>query len=206
MPEAGHEDTSATLLGKLRCHPADSAAWEEFTRRYRPRIYGFCVAFPLQPADAEDVTQAVLLKLVKKMPEFRYDPTLSFRGWLKTVTRNVLSEYLAERKRDQASGDSDVLRLLDNVAARESLVQQLEAEFDQELLDIALRRVRERAPVQQWNAFELTALKGLSGAESAAQLGMLIATVYTSKSKVQKLVRDELRRLEGDAEAKSVEA
>jgi DNA-directed RNA polymerase specialized sigma24 family protein len=56
--------TSATLLYRLRAQPADGSAWQDFVARYRPRIYAHCLAFPLQPADAEDVTQAVLLRLV----------------------------------------------------------------------------------------------------------------------------------------------
>jgi RNA polymerase sigma-70 factor (ECF subfamily) len=195
--EMESEGTSATLLEKLQIEPIDAEAWQEFVARYRPRIYSYCLAYPLQPADAEDVTQTVLLKLVAKMRDFRYDPSQSFRAWLKTVTRNVLSDFLAERSHERGSGDSDVLRLLENLEGREGLVQQLEAELDQELLEEALRRVRNRAPVQQWEAFRLTALEAMSGPEAAAQLGMLVATVYTAKSKVQRLVRAELRRLEG---------
>jgi RNA polymerase sigma-70 factor (ECF subfamily) len=199
MHEREPEATSATLLAKLRNQPADPAAWQEFVRRYRPRIYTYCLASPLQPADAEDVTQTVLLKLVGKLRDFHYDPAQSFRGWLRIVTRNVLNDFFNERSRGQGSGDTDVLRLLENVEAREGLVRQVEAEFDQELLDEALRRARQRVPAPQWEAFRLTALERLSGAEAAAQLGMLVATVYTAKSRVQKLVREELRRLEGPA-------
>jgi RNA polymerase sigma factor (sigma-70 family) len=191
------ETTSVTLLGRLRDQPADAAAWQDFVRRYRPRIYSFCLAYPLQPADAEDVTQVVLLKLVVKMRDFRYDPTQSFRAWPKTVTRHVLCDFLSERQRDRASGDSAVVRLLENVEAREGLARQFEAEFDQELLEEALRRVHARVPPQQWEAFRLTALEGVSGAEAGARLGMLVATVYTAKSRVQKLVRQEIARLEG---------
>lgn len=189
--------TSATLLGRLH-DPADAAAWQDFVRRYQPRIRAFCLAYPLQPADADDVTQAVLLKLVAKMRDFRYDPSQSFRAWLRTVTRNMLRDFLAEQRRERGSGDSAVMRLLGNVEAREGLAQQLEAEFDLELLEEALRRARPSVPPQQWEAFRLTALEGLSGAEAAKQLGMLVATVYTAKSKVQKQVREQIRRLAGD--------
>jgi len=191
------ETTSVTLLGRLREQPANGTAWQEFTNRYRPRVYSHCLAFGLQPADADDVTQNVLLRLVAKLPEFHYDPSQSFRAWLRTVTRHILSDYLAERKRLQGSGDSAVVRLLDTLEAREGLARELEAEFDRELLDEALRRVRLRVSMEHWEAFRLTALEGLSGAQAAAQLGMLVATVYTAKSKVQKLVRDEVHRLEG---------
>jgi RNA polymerase sigma factor (sigma-70 family) len=194
------ESTSATLLGLLRAKPVDPNAWQEFIRRYQPRIHAYCIAYPLQPADAEDVTQNVLLKLFSKMREFRYDSARSFRAWLRTVTRRVLLDFLAERQQQQGSGDSAVVRLLDNLEARESLAQQLEAEFDRDLFDEALKRVRPRVPAQQWDAFRLTALEGLSGVQAGKQLGMLVATVYTAKSKVQKLVRDELRQLEGPPE------
>lgn len=195
------ETTSVTLIGRLRDQPADGTAWQEFTERYRPRIYSHCLACGLQGADAEDVTQSVLLRLVAKMPEFSYDPTQSFRAWLRAVTRNILSDFLAERQRLQGSGDSAIVRVLDNLEAREGLARELEAEFDRELLDEALKRARPRVPDEQWEAFRLTALEGHSGAEAAAQLGMLVATVYTAKSKVQKLVREEIRRLEGTSDS-----
>jgi RNA polymerase sigma-70 factor (ECF subfamily) len=199
MHRSEPESTSTTLLGKLRNHPADAVAWQEFVRRYQPRIHSYCVACRLQPADADDVTQTVLLKLLTRMRQFRYDPAGSFRAWLRTVTLHALSDFLAER-REQGSGDSGILHLLQNIEAYEGLARQLEAEFDQELLEEALRRVRPRVPEQQWEAFRLTVLEGLCGADAAAQLGMLVATVYTAKGKVHKLVRDEIRRLEEQPE------
>jgi RNA polymerase sigma-70 factor (ECF subfamily) len=201
MLESAPDDTSETLLGRLRDQPADAAAWQAFVKRYHPRIHEYCRSCNLQPADVDDVTQTVLLKLSVTMRTFHYDPNQSFRAWLKTVTRHVLSDYLAEKHRDQGSGDSDVLRLLSNVEAREGLAKQIDEEFDCELLDIALRRIRRRVPEQQWEAFQLTALERLSGADVAARLGMRVATVYTAKSKVQKLVRDEICRLDNSATA-----
>src|SRR5262249_59472623 len=67
--------TSATLLGRLRCSPADQEAWKEFVLRYGPKIYRWCRQWNLQEADAQDVAQTVLLKLAGKMPAFDYDPS-----------------------------------------------------------------------------------------------------------------------------------
>jgi RNA polymerase sigma factor (sigma-70 family) len=188
--------TSVTLLARLREQPDDSAAWEEFVARYRQPIYGFCLSRALQPADAEDVTQQILARLVVKLREFRYDPSRKFRAWLRTVSRNVLSDYLSEQPREKGTGDTSIGRLLGQVEAREELAAQLEAEFDREILDEALRRVQTIVPEAQWEAFRLTALEGLSGAEAAERTGMLVATVFTSKSKVKKLVRDEVAKIE----------
>ena len=52
----------------------NQAAWSEFVDRYGRKIYGWCLRWGLQDADAQDVTQIVLLKLVQRMKDFTYDP------------------------------------------------------------------------------------------------------------------------------------
>jgi RNA polymerase sigma factor (sigma-70 family) len=189
--------TSVTLLARLRKVPADEAAWAQFTDRYGRKIYAWCRQWNLQEADAEDVTQTVLLKLAEKMRTFEYDPAKSFRAWLKTVTRNAWNDYWSGRKAVVAAGGSHVLEMLHTVEAREDLVRRLEDEFDRELLDEAMARVRLRFTPRTWEAFDRTALRGQSGAEAANALGMKVATVFVAKSKVQKSLQEEMRKLEG---------
>ena len=57
--------------------------------------------------------------------------------------------------------------------------------------------MRLRVHQHAWEAFRLTALEGNSGAEAAARLGMRVATVFVARSKVQKMLQDEVRKLEG---------
>ncbi len=77
--------TSLTLLGRLRQDPKDQTARSEFVARYAPRILHWCRGWGLQESDARDVTQEVLLKLNRLIATFVYDPSGSFRGWLKTL-------------------------------------------------------------------------------------------------------------------------
>jgi RNA polymerase sigma-70 factor (ECF subfamily) len=197
MDSASASKTSVTLLGRLQRDPTDQAAWAEFVERYGRKIYGWCRHWNLQDADAEDVTQTVLLLLARKMSTFAYDPSRSFRSWLKTITQHAWSDFVAGRKRaDQGSGDSKVEELLYNQAAREDLVTRLNAEFDQELLEAAMVRVQLRVRPQTWEAFRLTALEGRSGAAAAEQLKMRVATVFNAKSKVHRMLQEELRKLE----------
>jgi RNA polymerase sigma-70 factor (ECF subfamily) len=58
--------------------------------------------------------------------------------------------------------------------------------------------VRQRVTPRTWEAFERTALQGQSGAEVGAALGMKVATVFVARSKVQKMLQEELRKLESD--------
>jgi RNA polymerase sigma-70 factor (ECF subfamily) len=192
--------TSPTLLGKLARSPADQAAWGEFAERYGRKIYGWCRHWQLQQADAEDVTQQVLLKLAQKLRTFAYDPTQSFRAWLKTVTHHAWRDVVASRNRPGAgSGDTRVLERLQSVEAREELVDELNEEFARDLLDEAMARVRLRVQPHTWQAFHLLSVEGRSGAEAAERLGMKVATVFVARSKVQKMLQEEVRRLEGRA-------
>jgi RNA polymerase sigma-70 factor (ECF subfamily) len=192
--------TSVTLLGRLRQFPPDQAAWAQFADRYGRRIYGWCRQWNVQEADAEDVTQVVLLKLAEKMRAFEYDPSRSFRAWLKTVTRHAWLDSGASRKAAVAAGGSHALELLQAVEAREDLVERLGEEFDRELLDEAMIRVRGRVVPRTWEAFERTALRGESGAEAARALSMKVATVFVARSKVQKMLQEELRKLDSPEE------
>jgi RNA polymerase sigma-70 factor (ECF subfamily) len=195
--EAGGSTTRVTLLGRLQRDPTDAAAWAEFVDHYGPRVYRWCRKWHLQEADARDVTQTVLLKLALKMREFRYDPSRSFRAWLKTVARNAWQDFLDARQR-AAVEPGDPSALLENVEAREDLLRQIEEEFDRELLEEAMARVRLRVAARTWDAFRLLALEGLSGADAAARLGMKVAHVFVARSNVQKLLREEVQRLEAN--------
>jgi RNA polymerase sigma factor (sigma-70 family) len=191
--------TRVSLLGRLRRDPNDQQAWDEFVEHYGGRIYDWCLRWQLQEADAQDVTQMVLLKLAQKMRDFRYDPSRSFRAWLKTLTHHAWSDFLESRRRPGlGSGDSQVGRLLDNLAARDDLLQRLDEEFDRELLEEAMARVRLRVAPQTWEAFRLTALEGLSGADAAARIPMAVAQVFVAKRRVQKMIQAELTRLEAN--------
>ncbi len=189
--------TRVTLLGRLRLDPRNQAAWDEFVDQYGGKIYGWCRKWNLQEADAQDVTQNVLLRLAQKLGAFSYDPARSFRAWLKTLTQHALSDFLEARQRPgQGSGDSHVGRLLASLEARDDLARQLEEEFDRELLREAMARVRLRVAPQTWQAFELTAIEGLSGAAAAERIPMQVAQVFVAKRRVQKMLREEVARLE----------
>jgi RNA polymerase sigma factor (sigma-70 family) len=188
--------TSATLLARLRQVPADQVAWAQFVERYGRKIYGWCHRWNLQGTDAEDLTQDVLLKLAEKMQTFEYDPGKSFRAWLKTVARHAWSDFWSARKAVVAAGGSQAQELLQTIEAREDLVQRLEEEFDRELLHEATTRVRMRVTPRTWEAFERTALQCQSGAEVGQALGMKVATVFVARSKVQKMLQEEMQKLE----------
>jgi RNA polymerase sigma-70 factor (ECF subfamily) len=143
------------------------------------------------------VTQEILAKLARKLRDFHYDPSRSFRGWLKTLAHHAWRDFVDSPRRAQpAAGDGQVWELMQALEAREDLAQKLEEAFDHELLEAAKVRVRLRVAPHTWEAFRLVALEGLPVAEVAAMVQMQVAMVYVAKSKVQKMLQEEIQKLE----------
>src|SRR4051794_4218967 len=197
MTDAFLPPTRASLLTQLRQDPSDQASWDEFVERYGRHIYRWCRQWKLQDADAEDVTQDILVKLTQKLRDFAYDPSRTFRGWLKTVAHHAWRDFEDSRRRAQrTAGDSQVQELMLTLEAREDLAQKLEEAFDLELLEAAKVRVRLRVAPHTWEAFRLMTLEGLPVAEVAARVHLQVAVVYVAKSKVQKMLEEEIGKLE----------
>src|SRR6185436_12752242 len=125
-------------------------------------------------------------------------PSRSFRGWLKTLTHHAWHDFVTESGyRNRGSGDTSILDKLKSIAAREDLAARVEAEFDRELLEVALTRVRGRVAASTWEAFKLAALDGVAPQTVADKLSVRVSQVYLAKHRVQKLVQEEIRGLEG---------
>ena len=197
MADAPLPTTRVTLLTRLRQDPTDQAAWGVFVEHYGRHIYRWCRQWKLQDADAEDVTQDILVKLARQLRAFAYDPSRSFRGWLKTLAHHAWRDFVDSPRRARgAAGDKQAWELLQTLEAREDLVQKLQEAFDHELLEAAQARARLRVAPHTWEAFRLVALEGLPVAEVAAAVRMQVAMVYVAKSKVQKMLQEEIRKLE----------
>jgi RNA polymerase sigma-70 factor, ECF subfamily len=189
---------TGSVLLLLLGNPTDPDRWNAFVDRYAPKIYDWCRRRGLQEADAQDVTQEVLSQLVQKLPTFTYDPHKgTFRGWLKTLTEHAWSDYLASRRRaGEGTGDAETLALLGTLEAREDLLQVLAEAFDLEVLAEAQARVQLQVSPRDWQIFQDLAIDGRPGPAVAGELGVTVSAVLMAKSRVQKKLRQEIRRLE----------
>ena len=145
--------TRASLLVRLR-DGANNGAWREFTNLYGPVIYGFARKRGLQDADAADLTQDVLRAVASAAGRLEYDPRRgAFRGWLFTIVRHKLLNFLAARRRAPGTGAQD---LLDRLPAREDEQAALwDQEYDQRLFAWAADQVRGGFQDTTWQALGL---------------------------------------------------
>ena len=198
MPKSPDKDTSLTLMMRVQQDPADPQAWDEFAQRYQPIIRAWCLRWGAQPSDADDVAQQVLLKLLGAMKKSHYDPAHGFRGWLKTVTHNAWLDFVGSRRRTAGQDVGRLAAIADSHDAFADLEQQIETAFEQELLELAMRRVERRVRPTTWEAFRLTHVENRSGAEAARCLNVPPSQVFVAKHRVLKLLKEEVRGLKAE--------
>ncbi|MCA9166075.1 MAG: sigma-70 family RNA polymerase sigma factor [Planctomycetales bacterium] len=190
--------TRLSLLLRVQ-DPRSDGAWQEFVQRYQPLILDLIrQAFRLQPSDSEDIAQEVLVKVLRAMGTFQYDPTKKFGAWLRTVTRNAVRDaFRAQQLQlDHATGDTKVHQLLASLPdATASISNRLTNSLYDDLLSDAERFVRQRVEEHTWTAYCLLKTDDRAARDVANELGMSIASVYKAKSKVIKMLRTEIAHL-----------
>jgi RNA polymerase sigma-70 factor (ECF subfamily) len=176
--------TRSTLLLRLR-DPRDGAAWGEFVDLYGPLVYGYLRKQGLQDADAADLTQDVLAAVAGAIGRLEYDPARgAFRNWLFTVVRRKLLNWRAAQGiRPQGSGDTDMLRLLEQQPAP-AAEGEWEADWEDRVFAWACAQVRRDVTEATWQAFWRTAVDDQPGKRVAADLGLSVAAVYRARSRV----------------------
>jgi RNA polymerase sigma factor (sigma-70 family) len=189
--------TSVSLLRRLSTSPSEERAWNEFVERYGRVLYRWCHRWSVPEIDAQDVVQNTLLALVKQITTFEYDSNRSFRAWLKTIAHRCWLRMVEERNRQtRALGQNASQELLASTEAREDLENRFDEAGRTDLYESTMERVRSRVEPNTWLAFQLMALEGESGQNVATLLNMQISAVYMARSRVQKLLREELHNSE----------
>ncbi len=88
------------------CMDGDSGAWAELVREHHRRVYGLCYRFTGNPADAEDLTQDVFLKIYSNLSSFDFGRG-SLQVWITTMTRNLLVDNFRRTRNQRATGSLD---------------------------------------------------------------------------------------------------
>lgn len=200
--------TRQSLLSRLRdCE--DQTGWREFFNGYWRLIYNVARKSNLNDTEAQDVVQNTFIYLSRRMKNFRYDRSRgSFKSWLRVVTRSRISVYRRHEKADATlireplpgSDDGSVLEGIPDPAA-DALDEVWQREWETNLLNTALRRVRSKVSSQQLLIFRLATLGELPLGQVAKKLGVNIGQIYLARHRVGKLFKTELDRLKRETEA-----
>jgi len=193
--------TRESLLRRLKSWE-DQESWADFFNTYWRLIYSAALKAGLNEAQAQDVVQDTIIVVAKKMKDFTYDRAIdSFKGWLLYLTRKRIAlEYRRKELGRVTSGSSestDWTLEADDLPdpAGFDLQSVWEQEWERNLWEAAITRVKKEVNAKQFQMFDLYTIKEKSAQEVARQLNVPVAQVYLAKHRTSSLLKKELTRL-----------
>ena len=158
-----------------RVRSRDSGAFEVLYDRYHRLVYGVALRVLGEPGSAEDVTQAIFMKLWTDPKSFTAG---NFNAWIVRVARNRALDALRSRSARQHD------ELPEAMPAQDAIEDTALAEFDAQ----AVRGALAQLPEEQRRLIELGFFGGVTHHEIARTTGIPLGTVKTR-------IRSGLRRL-----------
>ena len=186
--------TSESLLFRLKttAESPDEPAWQQFVTIYTPLIFFWARKTGLGQTDASDLVQDVLAQVFQKLPDFQYDSSRSFRGWLRTVTLNKYREIYRRKSSRLATARDSMLENLAPVAVAEST---WDIDYARLLVARAMEGMKGDFAPETWQALKLVMGGELSVDDVAQQTGVSSWTIYSARARLMKRLRAELAGL-----------
>ena len=114
------------------CLEGDRRMQEALYRRFSPRMYGVCLRYAGNAAEAEDILQEGFIKVYKKLSSYRREG--SFEGWIRRIFVNTAIEHFRRKtyqqpitERHENTVEGKYLSVLDDLAEKDimKLIQEL---------------------------------------------------------------------------------
>jgi RNA polymerase sigma-70 factor (ECF subfamily) len=168
---------------------------EAIFQQYARRIYNLARRLLANEADVEDVTQDVLLQVVRKLDTFRGEADIA--TWLHRVTVNAALVHRRKSAPRLAREASASAKHLEEKGRAVSFSSLWVAAPDRQLIDQETRALIERAvrdlPEKYREPFVLSDREGLSNAAIGGLLGLSLPAVKSRLHRARRLLRDALK-------------
>jgi RNA polymerase sigma-70 factor, ECF subfamily len=178
----------------------DEEAWNEFVTIYRPVVYRLARKRGLQDADAEDLSQRVVIAVQRAIENWNADPSKGrFRFWLARIARNAIINAVTRRPPDAAAGGTAIRELLAKQTDPDHHTQEnLQHEYRRSLFRRAAQRIRPEFHDGTWDAFWLTTVDGMRVEEAGHALGKTVGAIYAARSRVMRRLKAEIKQSSSD--------
>jgi RNA polymerase sigma-70 factor (ECF subfamily) len=193
--------TRYSLLSRLE-NRSDDESWKEFFDTYWRLIYSVARKAGLTEMEAQEVVQETVISVAKDIEKFKRDRTLgTFKGWLRNLTRWRIADQLRKRTRLAPESEAGAERERPGKEGGfetpdESLEAKWEEEWQANLLQTAMDRVKQRVREEHFQMFELQVMRQWPVRRIVETLGVSAAQVYLAKHRVSALIKKEARALQ----------
>ena len=200
--------TRQSLLGRLKDWN-DDASWQDFFNTYWRRIYGAAIKAGLTEAEAQEVVQETIIAVSKQMPGFKYDPAIgTFKSWLLNQTHWKIADQLRFRNQEKNRARPAGRRRAADTTDRTGTVDKIpdpnggtletvwNREWEKRQLEAALDHLKRTVNPKHYQIFDFYVLKKWPMKKVTQTLNVNMAQVYLAKSRLSRLLKAELKRLE----------
>ncbi len=167
---------------------------EEVFRQFGPRVYSLARRMLGSDADAEDVTQEVLLQVIRNRDKFRGES--AFSTWLYRVTANAALTYRARRATREKHQAPEPLHHFLEDGNHAAPVKGWAVGPEELALSRERRELIEKAiaglPEMYRDVFVLADVEGLPNQEIADILGMSLSAVKSRLHRARLMMRHAL--------------
>jgi RNA polymerase sigma-70 factor, ECF subfamily len=172
----------------FRAEGENAATAEEVFYAHAPLVYNVAHRVLGNEADAEDVTQEVLLRVLHKLDSFRGEGRLE--SWLHRVTVNaaLLHRRKSIRRREREKDVPLATQARENSAANDSPAQRLLDSETRELIERAI----DRLPKMYREVYVLADIEELSNADIAEILQLGVTAVKSRLHRARAMMREAL--------------
>jgi RNA polymerase sigma-70 factor (ECF subfamily) len=194
--------TRRSLLSRLK-NWDDHDSWKVFFDTYWRLIYNAALRSGLTDAEAQDVVQETVISVSKSLAQSAYDPKKgSFKTWLMRLTGWRIVGQLRKRRPggkycNQGTDADDQTDLIEKIP--DEAISVLESHWDEEwesnLMETAIRRVKSKVDPKQYQIFDLYARKNWPVGKVANDLKITRARVYLAKHRVSNSLKKEIEYL-----------
>jgi len=194
--------TRRSLLSRLKDW-ADQESWRTFFDTYWKLIYNTAIKTGLTDEEAQDVVQETMASISRMMPAFDYQRAGSFKQWLLRLTAWRIKDQIRKRQlgirhpNPAATGTTrtaTIERLAD--PAVPELAALWEEEWKNNLLEVALERVKQQVDPRQYQMFDFYVLKEWPVSRVTNALNVNRGQVYLAKHRISTLIKKEIASLQ----------
>lgn len=173
------------------CAAGDVRAQEKLYRRLAPVMYGVCLRYARDAAEAEDNLQDGFVKVFTHIRDFRFQGSLE--GWVRRIMINVsLEKY---RKQHLVNSVEDVGIYAGELHAND-ILEKISAGELTELI--------QQLPPRYRMVFNLYVMEGMNHQQISEEMGITTGTSKSNLARARELLQKKVKLLYGEKGTKEI--
>jgi len=164
------------------CIKGNPKAQKALFDKFAPKMYTVCLRYMKSADEAEDMLQDGLVKVFKKLPDYKNEGVLE--GWIRRIIVNTCLDQI--RKNVKFQNSQQVEEVAYKLEQKDFIIERIMAED--------LMKLVQSMPEGYRVVFNMFAIEGYSHQEIAASLGVTESTSKSQYLRARAYLRDRLEK------------